>query len=53
MVGHLPICFNETLNTNFTNYSDLFYCIDPNFWAYIGIAFSLGISVVGAGWFTV
>ena len=48
MNSTVPICFNETFV--YTNYSDLFYCIDPNFWAYIGIALSLGVSVVGAAW---
>ena len=39
------VCENGT-----TQYwSEVFDCMDPNSWAYFGIAISLGFSILGAG----
>lgn len=35
---------------SYTGWIDMFYCINPAFWAFIGMVIALGISVIGAGW---
>jgi hypothetical protein len=35
----------------YTGWKDMFYCIDPNAWAYMGVALSLGLSIIGASWY--
>ena len=37
------------MDTYYT-YSELFYNTSPYSWAYVGIAISLGFSIVGAAW---
>ena len=39
------------MEANVTSYSDLFYNINPYFWAHTGIAISISFSVVGAAWY--
>ena len=34
----------------YNGWMDMFYCIDPNFWAYMGLAIVLGASIAGASW---
>ena len=34
----------------YTTWNDVLYCIDPNHWAYLGIAMAMGVSVAGAAW---
>ena len=36
-------------NKEYTGWADVFDCTDPNSWAYIGIAISIGFSILGAG----
>ena len=31
-------------------WKDMFYCIDPYSWSYMGIAIALGFSIIGAAW---
>jgi V-type H+-transporting ATPase proteolipid subunit len=38
-----------SMDTYYT-YSELFYNTSPYSWAYVGIAISLGFSIVGAAW---
>ena len=33
-----------------TGWKDMFYCISPYSWAYMGIALALGMSIIGAAW---
>ena len=40
------VCYNGT----YSGWRDVFYCIDPNFWAMIGLAMVLGTSIIGAAW---
>lgn len=35
---------------NYSGWLDIFYCINPGFWGFIGLAIALGFSVIGAGW---
>ena len=35
---------------NYAGWKDIFYCIHPGFWAFIGLTMALGLSVIGAGW---
>lgn len=34
----------------YQGWMDMFYCIDPNFWAFLGLALVLGWSIAGAAW---
>ena len=36
--------------TLLTNWGDIFYSISPYAWSYLGIAFALGFSILGAAW---
>ena len=33
------------------SWPDTLYCISPYAWAYTGIGFALGFSIIGAGWY--
>ncbi len=44
--GTVGVCAAGT----YTGWRDVFYCIDPNFWAYVGLAMVLGASIIGAAW---
>jgi len=35
---------------NYTGWKDMFYCVNPQFWAFIGLSIVLGVSIIGAGW---
>lgn len=35
----------------YVEWADLFASIDPRAWAYLGIALSLGTSILGAAWY--
>lgn len=37
--------------TYYYNWSNMFFCIDPLAWAYMGVALSLGLSIIGAAWY--
>ena len=34
----------------YSGWMDIFYCINPNFWAFMGLALGLGFSIIGAAW---
>ena len=40
------VCYNH----NYEGWKDMFYCVDPAAWAYMGVALSLGLSIIGAAW---
>ena len=44
--GTVGVCAAGT----YTGWRDVFYCIDPNFWAYVGLSMVLGASIIGAAW---
>ena len=33
-----------------TGWKDMFFCINPVSWAYMGVAIALGFSIIGAAW---
>ena len=35
---------------DYQGWMDIFYCIDPNFWAFFGLGITLGASIFGAAW---
>lgn len=35
---------------NYQGWFDLFYCINPNSWAFLGVGIALAFSTVGAAW---
>jgi len=41
-----PVCVNAT----YQGWMDMFYCISPYAWAWMGLAMALGFSIVGAAW---
>ena len=43
---NMGICQSGAYN----GWMDMFYCIDPNFWAFMGLAIVLGASIAGAAW---
>ncbi len=45
-VYNMGICNSGAYN----GWMDMFYCIDPNFWAFMGLALVLGTSIAGAAW---
>ncbi len=42
--------FDCTTNPDYKGWSDMFYCTNPSSWAYMGVALSLGLSIIGAAW---
>jgi len=34
----------------YSGWKDLIYCTEPTSWAYVGVALSLGLSIIGAAW---
>ena len=34
----------------YTGWKDMFYCISPYSWAYLGVAIALALSIIGASW---
>lgn len=40
------VCINET----YTGWMDMFYCITPYSWCWLGLALALGLSIIGAAW---
>ena len=47
--GDVNICMNTDLD-HIMGWMDLWYCIDPNAWAFIGLALALTLSIAGAAW---
>ena len=45
----MSICTN-TDGTMIEGWKDMFYCLSPVSWAYVGVAISLTFSILGAGW---
>ena len=43
------ICYNQNLYP-LQGWQDLFYCIHPSSWAYMGVALALSLSIIGAAW---
>ncbi len=40
------VCYTQ----DYQGWRDMFYCIEPTSWAYMGVALSLGLSIIGAAW---
>ena len=40
----------EVCQKPITNWADMFYCINPYSWAYLGVALSISLSIIGAVW---
>lgn len=38
------------LTGDYTGWRDVFYCISPYAWNYVGIALAMGLSIFGAAW---
>ncbi len=41
---------DPTIANPLLSYSMLFWCVNPAYWGYLGVAFSIALSVVGAAW---
>lgn len=41
----MEVCLNPI-----TNWGDMFYCVNPYSWAYLGIGFAIALSIFGAVW---
>ena len=35
---------------NYQGWRDMFYCIQPASWAFLGVALALALSILGAAW---
>lgn len=35
----------------YDNWADVFYSVSPHAWGYLGVAFVLGLSILGASWY--
>lgn len=40
----------DCVNGVYEGWKDMFYCIHPLSWAYLGVALSIGLSIIGAAW---
>ena len=38
------------IDDSYTGWAQMFYCIQPQAWAFVGLAVALGLSIVGAAW---
>jgi len=52
MVGelHFPQCNIIDTNPGALSWGEIFQCINPYFWSYLGVGLALGFSIIGAGW---
>jgi len=52
MVGELyfPQCNIIDTNPGALSWGEIFQCINPYFWSYLGVGLALGFSIIGAGW---
>ena len=47
----MSICVaTDPNNPMIEGWKDMFYCLSPVSWAYVGVAISLPFSILGAGW---
>jgi hypothetical protein len=44
------ICYDDGMYM-YSGWKDMFYCISPHSWAYMGVALSIGLSIIGAAWY--
>jgi len=44
------MCIGDISTVHYNGWKDMFYCIHPLSWAYMGVALSIGLSIIGAAW---
>lgn len=50
-MAQVQVCYNENLEPiDINGWKDMFFCISPISWAYLGVAIALGFSIIGAAW---
>jgi len=45
-----PTCSLADTNPGALTWSEIFQCINPYFWSYVGVGLALGLSIAGAAW---
>lgn len=45
-----PMCNAIDAIPGSLSWSEIFQCINPYFWSYLGVGLALGFSIIGAGW---
>lgn len=45
-----PYCSLADTNPGSLSWGQIFQCINPYFWSYLGVGIALGFSIIGAGW---
>jgi len=46
----IPHCYAADAIPGSLTWGEIFSCINPYFWSYLGVGLALGFSIIGAGW---